>query len=98
MSEKYPDSHVVEGKQVDAERMKTESDYLRGTIAQDLHDPITGGFSGDNFLLIRFHGMYQQDDRDIRAERVAQKLEPRHAMMLRCRLPGASLAQNSGRR
>ncbi|THD39628.1 assimilatory sulfite reductase (NADPH) hemoprotein subunit, partial [Enterobacteriaceae bacterium ML5] len=35
-----------------------------------------------------FHGMYQQDDRDIRAERAEQKLEPRHAMMLRCRLPG----------
>lgn len=32
--------------------------------------------------------MYQQDDRDIRAERTEQKLEPRHAMMLRCRLPG----------
>lgn len=32
--------------------------------------------------------MYQQDDRDIRAERAEQKLEPRHAMMLRCRLPG----------
>jgi sulfite reductase (NADPH) hemoprotein beta-component len=32
--------------------------------------------------------MYQQDDRDIRAERAAQKLEPRHAMLLRCRLPG----------
>ncbi|MCW2484154.1 sulfite reductase subunit beta, partial [Candidatus Symbiopectobacterium sp. NZEC135] len=36
----------------------------------------------------RFHGMYKQDDRDIRAERAEQKLEPRHAMMLRCRLPG----------
>ncbi len=32
--------------------------------------------------------MYQQDDRDIRAERAAQKLETRHAMLLRCRLPG----------
>ena len=48
--------------------------YLRGTIAEDLNDGLTGGFKGDNFLLIRFHGMYQQDDRDIRAERAAQKL------------------------
>lgn len=32
--------------------------------------------------------MYQQDDCDIRAERTEQQLEPRHAMMLRCRLPG----------
>ncbi|EOE6858932.1 assimilatory sulfite reductase (NADPH) hemoprotein subunit [Cronobacter dublinensis] len=88
MSEKYPGPLVVEGKLTDAERMKRESNFLRGTIAEDLHDGLTGGFNGDNFLLIRFHGMYQQDDRDIRAERAEQKLEPRHAMMLRCRLPG----------
>lgn len=88
MSEKHAGPRVVEGKLTDAERMKEQSDYLRGTITDDLHDELTGGFNGDNFLLIRFHGMYQQDDRDIRAERRAQKLEPRHAMMLRCRLPG----------
>ncbi|XXD08378.1 assimilatory sulfite reductase (NADPH) hemoprotein subunit [Klebsiella sp. R445] len=88
MSEKHPGPLVVEGKLADAERMKVESNYLRGTIAEDLNDSLTGGFNGDNFLLIRFHGMYQQDDRDIRAERAAQKLEPRHAMLLRCRLPG----------
>lgn len=88
MSEKHPGPKVVEGKLTDAERMKKESHYLRGSITEDLADGLTGGFNGDNFLLIRFHGMYQQDDRDIRAERVEQKLEPRHAMMLRCRLPG----------
>ena len=88
MSEKYPGPLVVEGKLTDAERMKRESNFLRGTIAEDLNDGLTGGFHGDNFLLIRFHGMYQQDDRDIRAERAEQKLEPRHAMLLRCRLPG----------
>jgi sulfite reductase (NADPH) hemoprotein beta-component len=88
MSEKHPGPLVVEGKLVDAERLKKQSNYLRGTILEDLDDGLTGGFTGDNFLLIRFHGMYQQDDRDIRAERAVQKLEPRHAMMLRCRLPG----------
>ncbi len=67
MSEKHPGPLVVEGKLSDAERMKLESNYLRGTIAEDLNDGLTGGFKGDNFLLIRFHGMYQQDDRDIRA-------------------------------
>lgn len=79
---------IVEGKFADSERMKQDSNYLRGTIKDDLKNGLTGGFEGDNFLLIRFHGMYQQDDRDIRAERAEQKLEPRHAMMLRCRLPG----------
>lgn len=88
IDERYPGPLVVEGKLADAERLKRESNSLRGTIAEDLQEGLTGGFNGDNFLLIRFHGMYQQDDRDIRAERAEQKLEPRHAMMLRCRLPG----------
>ncbi|MEG3135182.1 assimilatory sulfite reductase (NADPH) hemoprotein subunit [Rouxiella sp. T17] len=88
MNEKHPGPLVVEGKLTDAERLKIDSNFLRGTIKEDLTDGLTGGFNGDNFLLIRFHGMYQQDDRDIRAERAEQKLEPRHAMMLRCRLPG----------
>lgn len=72
----------------DAERIKRNSNYLRGTIVNDLKNNVTNGFTGDNFSLIRFHGMYQQDDRDLRVERNEQKLEPRYAMMLRCRLPG----------
>ncbi|MGL4860938.1 MAG: sulfite reductase subunit beta, partial [Enterobacteriaceae bacterium] len=72
----------------DNERLKGESRYLRGTIDSDLTAGLSGGFAGDNFQLIRFHGMYEQDDRDIRAERTAQKLEPLISMMLRCRLPG----------
>jgi len=78
----------LEKKLTDAERIKKNSNYLRGTIIEDLKNEITNGFSGDNFSLIRFHGMYQQDDRDLRIERNEQKLEPRYAMMLRCRLPG----------
>ncbi|WP_019677241.1 assimilatory sulfite reductase (NADPH) hemoprotein subunit [Arsukibacterium perlucidum] len=78
----------VSGKLSDNERLKAESKHLRGTIEQDLSDEVTGGFNGDNFMLIRFHGMYQQDDRDIRAERAAQKLEPLHNVMLRARMPG----------
>ncbi|WP_445495002.1 assimilatory sulfite reductase (NADPH) hemoprotein subunit [Photorhabdus sp. SF281] len=88
MSDKQHGPLIVEGKLADSERMKQASNFLRGTISEDLTNGLTGGFTGDNFLLIRFHGMYQQDDRDIRAERAEQKLEPRHAMMLRCRLPG----------
>ncbi|ACL30776.1 assimilatory sulfite reductase (NADPH) hemoprotein subunit [Buchnera aphidicola str. APS (Acyrthosiphon pisum)] len=79
---------VTEKKLTDAERIKENSNYLRGTITDDLKNEITNGFTGDNFSLIRFHGMYQQDDRDLRIERNEQKLEPRYAMMLRCRLPG----------
>lgn len=79
---------MSELKLSDNERMKGESNFLRGTIEQDLQDDLTGGFTGDNFHLIRVHGMYQQDDRDIRNERTAQKLEPLHNVMLRARLPG----------
>lgn len=79
---------VVQGKLADNERLKGESNFLRGTIAEDLKDDLTGAFVGDNFQLIRFHGMYQQDDRDLRAERAKQKLEPLQNVMLRARLPG----------
>ena len=79
---------VVEGPLSDNERLKGQSDFLRGGIADDLQDGLTGGFRGDNFQLIRFHGMYEQDDRDIRASRVESKLEPKKNVMLRCRLPG----------
>lgn len=77
----------VLGPLSDGERLKTESNFLRGTIAEDLQTPITGAVTGDNFTLIRFHGMYLQDDRDIRAERAKQKLEPLHTLMVRARLP-----------
>lgn len=79
---------VVDGPLSDNERLKQQSQHLRGSIASDLQDGLTGGFNGDNFQLIRFHGMYEQDDRDVRAERLAQKLEPLKNVMLRCRLPG----------
>ena len=78
----------VLGPLSDNERLKRESNHLRGTIEADLQDRITGGFTADNFQLIRFHGMYQQDDRDIRNERAKQKLEPLHNVMLRARMPG----------
>ena len=65
---------IVEGKLAVNERIKSESNFLRGTITEDLGDDLTGGFTSDNFQLIRFHVMYQQDDRDIRSERLKQKL------------------------
>ena len=71
---------IVEGKQADNERLKAESDYLRGTIVEDLQDRMTGGFTSDNFQLIRTHGMYQQDDREIRGERHQQNTLRRHAI------------------
>ena len=71
------------------ERMKDRSDYLRGTIAVGLIDCNTGAVpSADDVKLMKFHGIYQQDDRDIRDERRRQKLEPAFQFMIRVRLPG----------
>ncbi len=72
----------------DFERIKAASNYLRGTIAEGLADPLTGAISDDDNKLLKFHGSYLQDDRDLREERRRQKLEPAYAFMLRARLPG----------
>jgi sulfite reductase (NADPH) hemoprotein beta-component len=70
------------------ERMKAGSDYLAGSIATDLIDEITLAVDENNNKLMKFHGIYQQDDRDLRDERRQQKLEPFFTFMLRGRLPG----------
>jgi sulfite reductase (NADPH) hemoprotein beta-component len=72
----------------DFERVKAESRYLRGSIAEGLRDAVTGAISDDDGKLLKFHGSYQQDDRDLREERRRQKLEPAYSFMLRARLPG----------
>jgi sulfite reductase (NADPH) hemoprotein beta-component len=73
------------------EKVKVESDGLRGTIVQSLHNEITGAISEDDQALIKFHGMYQQDDRDRRDERAEKKLERLFSFMIRLRLPGGFL-------
>ena len=77
------------------EGIKARSNYLRGTIVESLADGATGTLAEDDTQLSKFHGFYQQDDRDIRAERTRQKLEPAHSFMIRVRVPGgiASSAQ-----
>jgi len=70
------------------EDIKAASRRLRGTIEEGLNDPVTGAISDDDNKLLKFHGSYQQDDRDIRDERRRRKLEPAYAFMIRARLPG----------
>ncbi len=70
------------------ERIKSESRHLRGTLVESLADPLTGAIREDDTALIKFHGSYQQDDRDLRDERRRQKLEPAYSFMIRTRLPG----------
>jgi sulfite reductase (NADPH) hemoprotein beta-component len=73
------------------EKIKKESDGLRGTIAEELQNEITGAISEEDQALIKFHGMYQQDDRDRRDERAEKKLERLYSFMIRLRLPGGFL-------
>lgn len=71
------------------ERMKAASAYLRGGIDEGLLDRITGALpSADDVKLMKFHGIYQQDDRSLRDERRRQRLEPAYQFMVRVRLPG----------
>jgi sulfite reductase (NADPH) hemoprotein beta-component len=70
------------------ERIKDESDYLRGTLVKSLQEPLTGALAEDDTQLCKYHGIYQQDDRDLREERRRQKLEPRYQFMVRIRAPG----------
>jgi sulfite reductase (NADPH) hemoprotein beta-component len=70
------------------ESIKQRSNFLRGTIVESLADAATGGLAEDDTQLSKFHGFYQQDDRDIRNERMRQKLEPSYSFMIRVRVPG----------
>ncbi|UAT32660.1 assimilatory sulfite reductase (NADPH) hemoprotein subunit [Bacillus badius] len=77
-----------EGPPSDVERIKQESNYLRGTLAETLANPLTAGIPDDDNRLMKFHGSYLQDDRDVRNERERQKLEPAYQFMVRVRAPG----------
>ena len=58
-----------EGPPSDVERIKDESNYLRGTLGETMLDRISSGISEDDNRLMKFHGRYLQDDRDLRNER-----------------------------
>lgn len=71
------------------EHIKTKSDGLRGTLKESIDlDNHTGNVRPDDETLVKFHGMYVQDDRDRRAERAAKKLDKLYSFMIRLRIPG----------
>jgi sulfite reductase (NADPH) hemoprotein beta-component len=79
-------------KQLSAvEIIKQKSRGLRGTLTESLSDEITGSIREDDQSVIKFHGMYQQDDRDKRAGRAEKKLDRLYSFMVRLRLPGGLL-------
>lgn len=72
----------------DVEHIKRRSNYLRGSLEETLADPLTGAIPEDDNRLMKHHGSYMQDDRDLRNERAKQKLEPAYQFMLRVRAAG----------
>lgn len=71
------------------EYIKINSDGLRGTLKESIDiDNHTGNVRPDDETLVKFHGMYVQDDRDRRAERAAKKLDKLYSFMIRLRIPG----------
>ena len=77
-----------EKKLASNEYLKIESNYLRGTLAEGLANTSTGGLTEDEQQLLKFHGCYQQDDRDLRANRRKHKLEKAYSFLIRIRVPG----------
>ncbi len=70
------------------EKIKTESRGLRGSLQESLQDEITGAVREPDHALIKFHGIYEQDDRDLREERAEKKLDKLYSFMARLRIPG----------
>ena len=70
------------------ELLKEESNYLRGTLESSLKNDITGSLPFEDMKILKFHGSYQQHDRDLEKERRKQKLEPLYQFMIRVRAAG----------
>ena len=70
------------------EQIKDASQGLRGTISAGLAEVATGAIAEDDQYLVRFHGTYLQDDRDVRGERTKKRLEKAYSFMIRVRIPG----------
>ena len=83
-----PNIPAAEPKLAKNETIKADSNLLRGTIADGLLDDSTGALAADDTQLTKFHGIYQQDDRDLRGERRKAKQERAYSFMTRVRVPG----------
>lgn len=78
------------GTPSDVEDIKQASNYLRGTLEKTMQNPLSSGIPEADNRLMKFHGSYLQDDRDLRNERQRQKLEPAYQFMVRVRTPGGT--------
>ncbi len=72
------------------EDVKAASDHLRGSLAEELNDG-SAQFSTESGHLLKFHGIYQQDDRDQRRDLSQAKEQLAYSCMVRCSVPGGVL-------
>ncbi|MCL4140650.1 UNVERIFIED_CONTAM: hypothetical protein GTU68_021364 [Idotea baltica] len=75
------------------EKIKQASNFLEGSIPEELAES-TDHFNKDNLQLLKFHGTYQQDDRDVRAELKKTGGGKAYTMMIRCRIPGGRITSD----
>jgi len=87
---KIHEGKLIEGSS-EVELAKDKGNYLRGTLEETFADQITSSIPDDDTFLLKFHGTYQQDDRDVRDIRREKKLEPAYSFMTRMRVPGGEL-------
>jgi sulfite reductase (NADPH) hemoprotein beta-component len=73
------------------EAIKEASRALRGTLAEGLSWAETGAIAEDDTQLTKFHGIYLQDDRDLRPERTKRRMEKAFSFMARVRIPAGRL-------
>jgi sulfite reductase (ferredoxin) len=76
------------------ETVKATSNHLRGLIKEELLED-TPAFGDDSETLLKFHGIYQQDDRDRRKEARAKGLSKHHQLMIRTRIPGGVVSADA---
>jgi sulfite reductase beta subunit-like hemoprotein len=73
------------------EGLKVISEGLGGFLLEELADLSTANISEGAYQLLKFHGSYQQDDRDSRRERKKQGLDRAWQFMVRTKFPGGRL-------
>src|SRR5262249_20104359 len=88
-----PSSELEEPKRSPVEGIKLKSRWLRGTLADELARSESDHFSEDDKQLLKFHGSYQQEDRDARKSRPKTGVAGKHYMfMVRLKLPGGKMS------
>src|ERR1700681_303401 len=87
VNEATPAAVPASPKRSGAEVLKENSRALRGDIAEELQQD-TPKFNEQNKSLLKFHGTYQQEDRDARKSRRAEGLGKHYMFMVRCKIPG----------